>query len=117
MEFDRIDVGALRRGGGLKWSLYPEAIGAFVAEMDFGTAPPVTAALHAAVDAGALGYLPPALVEAMAAGYAAWSADRHGWTVDPADVRPVADVVAALTTAIEHISAPGTAVILPTCRS
>ena len=113
-DFDRIDVATLRRAGGVKWSLYPDAIGAFVAEMDFGTAPPVTAALHAAVDAGGLGYLPAAVAEAMSAAYAGWSRDRYGWTVDPADVRPVADVVAALTLAIEHFSPPGTPVVLPT---
>ena len=113
-EFDRIDVGTLRRGGSVKWSMYPEAIGAFVAEMDFGTAPPVTAALHAAVDAAAFGYLPAGTVEHMSAAYAAWSRDRYGWAVDPVDVRPVADVVAALRLAIEHFSAPGTPVVLPT---
>jgi cystathionine beta-lyase len=113
-EFDRIDVGTLRRGGSVKWSMYPEAIGAFVAEMDFGTAPPVAAALHAAVDDAAFGYLPAAVTERMSAAYAAWSRDRYGWAVDPADVRPVADVVAALTLAIEHFSVPGTPVVLPT---
>ena len=50
----------------------------------------------------------------MSPAYAAWSRDRYGWAVDPADVRPVADVVAALTLAIEHFSAPGTPVVLPT---
>ncbi|HEY6748664.1 MAG TPA: aminotransferase class I/II-fold pyridoxal phosphate-dependent enzyme [Mycobacteriales bacterium] len=113
-DFDRIDIPTLRRAGGLKWSLYPDAIGAFVAETDFGTAPAVTAALHEAVDAGAFGYLPAATSRAMSAAYAAWSADRYGWAVDPADVRPVADVVAGLAAAIEHFSAPGTPVILPT---
>jgi cystathionine beta-lyase len=113
-EFDRIDVGTLRRAGSVKWSMYPEAIGAFVAEMDFGTAPPVTAALHAAVDEAAFGYLPAGTAERMSAAYAAWSADRYGWAVDPADVRPVADVVAAFTLAIEHFSAPGAPVVLPT---
>ena len=113
-EFDRIDVGTLRRGGSVKWSMYPEAIGAFVAEMDFGTAPPVTSALHAAVDAAVFGYLPAGTVEQMSAAYAAWSRDRYGWAVDPVDVRPVADVVAGLRLAIEHFSAPGTPVVLPT---
>ena len=113
-EFDRIDVGTLRLGGSVKWSMYPEAIGAFVAEMDFGTAPPVTAALHAAVDAAVFGYLPAGTVEQMSAAYAAWSRDRYGWAVDPVDVRPVADVVAGLRLAIEHFSAPGTPVVLPT---
>ena len=113
-EFDRIDVGTLRRAGSVKWSMYPEAIGAFVAEMDFGTAPPVTAALHAAVDAAAFGYLPAGAAEQTSAACAAWIRDRYGWAVDPVDVRPVADVVAALTLAIEHFSAPGTPVVLPT---
>lgn len=101
-EFDRTDMTALRRAGGLKWSMYPGAIGAFVVEMDFGTAPPVTAALHAAVDRESFGYLPAATSEAMSAAYTGWSADRYGWSVDPADVRPVADVVTGLTMAIEH---------------
>ena len=113
-EFDRIDVGTLRRAGSVKWSMYPEAIGAFLAEMDFGTAPPVTAALHTAVEAAAFGYLPAGAAEQMSAACAAWSRDRYGWAVDPVDVRPVADVVAALTLAIEHFSAPGTPVVLPT---
>jgi cystathionine beta-lyase len=113
-EFDRIDVATLRAGGSVKWSMYPDAIGAFVAEMDFGTAPPVTAALHAAVGSSVFGYLPAALTEAMSSACAAWSRDRYGWAVDPVDVRPVADVVAALTLAIEHFSAPGTPVVLPT---
>lgn len=111
--FDRIDVAELRRAGGLKWSMYPDALGAFVAEMDFGTAAPVTRALREAVDAEALGYLPAATSDAMSAAYAAWSRQRYGWEVAPADVRPVADVVTGLRLSIEHFSTPG-AVILPT---
>jgi cystathionine beta-lyase len=66
------------------------------------------------VDAAAFGYLPAGTVERMSAAYAAWSRDRYGWAVDPVDVRPVADVVAGLRLAIEHFSAPGTPVVLPT---
>src|SRR3712207_6926244 len=82
--------------------------------MDFGTAPAVTEALHAAVDAAALGYLPPALLRGMSEAYAAWSADRYGWTVPPERVRPVAGVLAGLAAAIELFSRPGSPVILPT---
>jgi cystathionine beta-lyase len=113
LELDR-DIGTLRRLGSLKWSLFPDAIGAFVAEMDFGTAPAVTAALRAAVEAGAFGYLPPGLAAALSEAYAAFSRDRYGWAVAPADVRPVADVVAGLLMALEHFSAPGSPVVLPT---
>ncbi|TFV56656.1 aminotransferase class I/II-fold pyridoxal phosphate-dependent enzyme [Geodermatophilus sp. DF01-2] len=112
--FDEIGIERLRALGGLKWSLYPEAIGAFVAEMDFGTAPAVTEALHAAVDRGAFGYLPPALVERMSEACAEWVRTRCGWAVPPERVRPLADVLAGLAAAIEHFSRPGSPVILPT---
>ena len=48
--FDALSEDSLRSAGSLKWTRYGEAIGAFVAEMDFGTAPVVTRALHAAVE-------------------------------------------------------------------
>ena len=50
--FDALTEEGLRAAGSLKWTRYGDAIGAFVAEMDFGTAPEVTRALHAAIDAG-----------------------------------------------------------------
>ena len=58
--FDAIGIDDLRRAGGLKWSTFPDTIGAFVAEMDFGIAPPITQALHGAVESGSFGYLPAA---------------------------------------------------------
>jgi cystathionine beta-lyase len=111
---DGVGVADLRAIGGLKWSQYPDAIGAFVAEMDFGTAPPVTEAVHAAVDRGLLGYLPEAAARGMAAACARWTGDRYGWHVDPVDVRPLADVIAGLQAAVEHFSRPGSPVVLPT---
>jgi cystathionine beta-lyase len=112
--FDDVTVEELRALGGLKWSLYPEAIGMFVAESDLGTAPAVTEALHAAVGAGTFGYLPPALLAGMSEACAGWSRDRYGWAVPPERVRPLADVLAGLAAAIEHFSRPGSPVILPT---
>jgi cystathionine beta-lyase len=114
VDLDRIGIDELRAGGSVKWSAYPGAIGAFVAEMDFGTAPAVTAALHAAVDAGSFGYLPPAPIAAMSEAYVRWSSERYGWAPEPADVRPIADVVAGLVLAIEHFSPAGSPVVLPT---
>jgi cystathionine beta-lyase len=112
--FDQIALEHLRGAGGLKWSLFPDTIGAFVAEMDFGTAPVVTEALHAAVDAGLLGYLPPAVAAAMAQASAAWHRTAFGWDLAPDQVHPVADVLKALEVTLEHYSRPGSAVILPT---
>ncbi|HEX5598024.1 MAG TPA: aminotransferase class I/II-fold pyridoxal phosphate-dependent enzyme [Micromonosporaceae bacterium] len=114
LDFDGIRIETLREAGALKWSLYPDKIGAFIAEMDFGTAPPITRALHAAVDAGGFGYLPSALCQRMGEACAEWSRTRYGWGIPAANVRPLADVLAGLTATIEHFSAPGSAVIVPT---
>ena len=104
----------LRQAGGLKWSLYPDAIGAFVAEMDFGTAEPVRRALHDVVDRGLLGYLPPWLLEEMSRAWSGFAQQRFGWSVPPERVRPLADVVSGLVAAIEHFSEPDRPIILPT---
>jgi cystathionine beta-lyase len=113
-EFDRITVESLRRRGAFKWTAYPEAIGAFVAEMDFGVAAPIARELGAAVEIGSFGYLPAALSRGLSEACAAWSRDRYGWPVLPDDVRPVADVVQVLEIAIAHLTPPGSPVILPT---
>jgi cystathionine beta-lyase len=112
--FDDITIAELRATGGLKWSAVPHPIGAFVAEMDFGVAPPITEALHAAVDVGAFGYLPGALARRLSVAYSQWAHDRYRWDVSADDVRPLADVIAGLEMAIRHFSTPGSAVIVPT---
>nr|WP_274636765.1 aminotransferase class I/II-fold pyridoxal phosphate-dependent enzyme [Microbacterium bovistercoris] len=112
--FDAITEDRLREIGGMKWSLYPEATGMFVAEMDFGVAEPVRAAVQGAVDDALFGYPPPRIVDALSAACAAWQRDRYGWDVPAERVRPLADVLTGLTAAIELFTAPGSAIILPT---
>lgn len=112
--FDLIDLEHLRGVGSLKWSKFPGTIGAFVAEMDFGTAPVVTSALHAAVDAGLFGYLPAEVSAEMSLACAEWQRAAYGWEIDPARVYPIADVVKGFEIALEHFSPPGAPVILPT---
>jgi cystathionine beta-lyase len=114
LRFNDIQMETLREIGGVKWSHFPGKVGAFVAEMDFGIAPPITQALHAAVDVGNFGYLPKALSERMSEAYAEWSRTRYGWDIPPANVRPLADVIAGLSAAIEHFSTPGSPIIVPT---
>jgi cysteine-S-conjugate beta-lyase len=112
--FDDVTVEHLRGIGGLKWSQHPEAIGAFVAEMDFGTAPPILDALHEAVDQSLFGYLPERLATRLAEAWCGWAGERYGWQVPVERVRPLADVLAGLEAAIDLYSPPGTPVILPT---
>lgn len=111
---DRRTVADLRAAGGLKWSLFPDRIGAFVAEADFGTAPVVRDALREAVEAERFGYLPPSAAEAMARAYAGWSTERYGWTPPAERVRPVGDVMAAFRATVRHLTAPGSTIVLPT---
>jgi cystathionine beta-lyase len=112
--FDAITADALRRTGGLKWTAFPGSIGAFVAEMDFGTAAPVTAALHEAVDAGQVGYLPERISRDMSEATAAWQSEHYGWEVPAEWVHPIADVMAAAIAAADFFSPPGSAIIVPT---
>ncbi len=114
LDFDSITVDQLRETGGVKWTYFPETIGAFVAEMDFGTAPSITQALHSAVDRSLFGYLPPAVSARMSAAAAQWHRTKYGWDVAPERIHPIADVIKGLELAIEHFSAPGSKVILPT---
>jgi cysteine-S-conjugate beta-lyase len=114
LTFDALTEDALRSAGGLKWTKYGDAIGAFVAEMDFGTAPEVTRALHDAVDAGRFGYLPTATALDMARACAGWQSRRYGWDVPAEWISPLPDVVAGLQAAIEHFTPPGSPVVLPT---
>ena len=113
-DFDAITEAQLRSGGSVKWSMFPDAIVAFVAEMDFGLAPAISGALKSAVDRGATGYLPAHLAADLSEAAAAWYADRYGWAVSADRVHHVPDVIAAFELTIEHFTEPGSAVIVPT---
>ncbi|WP_243228338.1 MalY/PatB family protein [Microbacterium sp. CIAB417] len=112
--FDAITADDLRRAGSVKWTTFPDTVGAFVAEMDFGVAPAITQAVHASLDAGLTGYLPKALSDELTAATASWYSEKYGWSVPAERVRPVPDVIAAFEFAIERFTAPGAAVIVPT---
>ncbi|QAY70148.1 MalY/PatB family protein [Xylanimonas protaetiae] len=113
-ELDAITLDQLRAVPSEKWSTYPDAIGAFVAEMDFGTAPAVRRALHDAVDTGQLGYLSGPPVARMQEAYTGFAKRRFGWSVDPERVRPVPDVLAAFEATVRHLTPEGSPVVLPT---
>ncbi|MDN5754785.1 MAG: MalY/PatB family protein [Arthrobacter sp.] len=112
--FDGLTETKLRGAGSRKWTTYPDAIGAFIAEMDFGTAPEVQAALQEPVGSAALGYAPVTAVDDMTRACSAWLESVYGWTVPATDIRPIPDVLAGIVLAITHYSAPGSAIVLPT---
>ncbi|MCU1446202.1 aminotransferase class I/II-fold pyridoxal phosphate-dependent enzyme [Cryobacterium sp.] len=111
---DEITRDELSRSSSRKWSLHPGTIGAWVAEMDFGTAPAVTAALHQAVSDCDLGYLAPTTTRRMAEATAGWLLDDYGWAVPPENIHPVSDVMSAFDVTVRRFSPAGSGVIVPT---
>ena len=73
-DFDAITEADLRAAGSVKWSMFPDTIGAWVAEMDFGLAPAISDAIKSAVDRGVTGYLPAQLATDLSEAASAWYA-------------------------------------------
>lgn len=110
---DATTAADLRQIGGTKWA-DPAIMGAFIAEMDFGVAPVIQRALHAAVDEGAFGYTPPKYRAQLQEATAARLRRLHGWSATAEQVFPVPDVITAYEIAIAKFSAPGSKIIVPT---
>jgi cystathionine beta-lyase len=103
----------LRRALVLKWgSVDPDVIPAWVAEMDFPTAPEVSGALAEAVARGELGY-PSFDTAAIGEAYAGFARRHYDQRVDPTQVLPVVDVTAGVRLVLDVLSDPAP-VVLPT---
>ena len=108
-------IAALERRGSVKWTLHPGTIGAAVAESDLGVAPAVRRAFGRVAASGAIGYLPSAAARDVADATARWYARTAGWSIDPAQVRLVPDVVTAFEVTLSRLMRrDDTAVIVPT---
>lgn len=112
--FDEITVEQLRAAGSTKWTLFPDAIGAFIAEMDFGVPPQVAEVVRQAADTQAMGYLPVAERAATRRATAQWLGRAFGWQVPEDHVFLLPDVLSALRIAIHRFTPPGSPVIVPT---
>ena len=112
---DSTTVATLRSRGSHKWSAPgPDGLGAAIAEMDFGAAPAILDALAHLSATANFGYLAPHLADGLAAACAGFQQRRFGWSVDPASIHPIPDVIKGLEIAITHYSRDGSPVILPT---
>ena len=112
--FDDITIDQLRAAGGTKWTRFPDCIGAFVAEMDFGVPPVVQDIVRSAADDGAFGYLPAAERLAARRATADWLLRTTGWRVPAERVHLLPDVLSVMRETIRHFTAPGSAIIVPT---
>jgi cystathionine beta-lyase len=101
----------LRKRHSVKWRTYPDdVVPMAVAEMDCSLAPPITAALRAAVDASDTGYsaAQPDLGEAVAG----FAARRWGWRVEPTSVTAITDVGVGAVELLRMLTRPSDAVVI-----
>lgn len=109
----------LLRAGSLKWTgRMPSSgippLGAWVAEMDYGTAPAVQERLIRAVREGFLGYPTPWANEAVVEALVDFQDHQFGWVLKPGWVRTSQSVLAALNYTIANLTRPDSAVVVPT---
>lgn len=102
------DTATDRRGtDSQKWQKYAgrDVLPLWVADMDFPSAPPILAALHARVEHGIFGYARPtaATVEAVVAALEA----RYGWRVDPSWIVWLPGLVVGLNVTAQAFAAAG----------
>jgi cystathionine beta-lyase len=108
---EQLPIERLRARTSMKWRAYPDdVLPLWVAEMDVPLAPPVAAALHAAIDAGDTGY-PVGTSYALAVrDYAARHWDWPDLDVDRTAIVP--DVMMGVAETIRLVTSPGDPVVV-----
>ena len=106
------DLDRLRSQTCIKWSHFdPDVIPAWVADMDLAPAPVAVEAVRALTERGDFGYNFAAHRQIPEA-FAAWQERRHGWHLDPKDVRLLCDVMQAVEIVLWLNTEPGDGVVL-----
>jgi cystathionine beta-lyase len=105
------DVAFLRSRRTNKWHKFADdVLPAWVADMDFGVAPPVAEALARLARNQEYGYA--AREGALAAAFSRRMQSRFNWETDPASAHPIGDLVQASFSSVMAFSEPGDAIIL-----
>jgi cystathionine beta-lyase len=105
------DIATLRARRTNKWHKFADdVLPAWVADMDFGVAPPISEALARLARNQEYGYA--ARDGQLAAAFARRMQRRFNWQTDPADTHPVGDLVQASFSSVMAFSDPGDAVLL-----
>ncbi len=112
-ESELLETGSLKWTGMSRKNGQP-ALGAWVAEMDFGTAPAVEDRVITAIRRGFLGYTPPWTRDAVTDSLVHFQERRFGWTVKPSWVRMSESVLHSMRAMIDGLTRPGSAIVVPT---
>jgi cysteine-S-conjugate beta-lyase len=112
VSFRTLPLDELRRRSSDKWRKFPEdVLPSHIAEMDFAVASPIEEALVAAVRGGDLGYQ-HAKSSGLAESFSAFAERRWGWTVDPAGVVAVPDVMVGVAELLRVLIPEGAGVVI-----
>jgi cystathionine beta-lyase len=105
------DIATLRARRTNKWHKFPtDVLPAWVADMDFGVAPSIIAALTRLTSNQEYGYA--AREGVLAAAFVRRMERRFGWHTDPADTLAIGDLVQASFSSVMAFSEPGDAILL-----
>jgi len=105
------DIARLRARRTNKWHKFPpDVLPAWVADMDFGVAPSITAALARLTRDQEYGYA--ARDGVLTAAFVRRMERRFGWHTDPADTIAIGDLVQASFSSVMAFSEPGDAILL-----
>src|SRR5271169_2592750 len=105
------DIATLRARRTNKWHRFPpDVLPAWVADMDFGVAPAITAALARLTRDQEYGYA--ARDGVLAGAFVRRMEQRFDWHTDPADAVAIGDLVQASFSSVMAFSEPGAAILL-----
>jgi cysteine-S-conjugate beta-lyase len=111
MSITDFSIPALRARRTNKWHKFaPDVLPAWVADMDFGVAPAIAAALRRLTDDQEYGYA--ARDGVLAGAFVRRMAHRFNWTIDAADVLGLGDLVQASFSSVMAFSEPGDGILL-----
>ncbi|MCE9622717.1 MAG: aminotransferase class I/II-fold pyridoxal phosphate-dependent enzyme [Actinomycetia bacterium] len=114
-DFESISLEWLHSKPGAKWHRTPDAIAAWVADMDFAPAPAITAALTGAIATGDLGYPDWRSIVGESGATDAFvdrCERRYGWQINASDTREFNDVVQAIQLVLHTCTSPGDGVVV-----
>ncbi|MDP2233392.1 MAG: aminotransferase class I/II-fold pyridoxal phosphate-dependent enzyme [Actinomycetota bacterium] len=107
------DIERLRALSGIKWKRWDDdVIPAWVADMDFATAPAIVDALRQMVDSSDFGYNLTSFDDSIPKLWADWSERRFGWRPDPEHTRVFSTTLQPIAVALSIATSPGDGVLL-----
>ena len=108
---EQLSIDQLRARTSMKWRSYPaDVLPMWVAEMDVPLAPPVAAALHAAIDAGDTGY---PIGQGYALAVRDYATAHWGWHDLDIDLTAVVpDVMMGIAETLKLVTSPGDPVVV-----